>query len=65
MGGYAKACGYKVKVFNLVDPEKSDSWNVTGEVGINQMHAQIAVSTIIKNTLEGERPDPLIRCTLR
>lgn len=58
MGGYAKACGYKVKVFNLVDPEKSDSWNVTGEVGINQMHAQIAVSTIIKNTLEGERPDP-------
>ena len=58
MGGYAKACGYKVKVFNLVDPEKSDSWNVTGEVGINQLHAQIAVSTIIKNTLEGERPDP-------
>lgn len=58
MGGYAKSCGYKVKVFNLVDPEKSDSWNVTGEVGINQMHAQIAVSTIIKNTLEGERPDP-------
>ena len=58
MGGYAKACGYKVKVFDLVDPEKSDSWNVTGEVGINQLHAQIAVSTIIKNTLEGERPDP-------
>ena len=58
MGGYAKACGYKVKVFNLADPEKSDSWNVTGEVGINQLHAQIAVSTIIKNTLEGERPDP-------
>lgn len=58
MGGYAKACGYKVKVFNLVDPEKSDNWNVTVEVGINQMHAQIAVSTIIKNTLEGERPDP-------
>ena len=58
MGGYAKACGYKVKVFNLVDPEKSDSWNVTGEVGINQLHAQSAVSTIIKNTLEGERPDP-------
>lgn len=58
MGGYAKACGYKVKVFNLVDPEKSDSWDVTGEVGINQLHAQIAVSTIIKNTLEGERPDP-------
>lgn len=58
MGGYAKSCGYKVKVFNLVDPEKSDSWNVTGEVGINQMHAQIAVSTIIKNTLEGERSDP-------
>lgn len=58
MGGYAKACDYKVKVFNLVDPEKSDSWNVTGEVGINQLHAQIAVSTIIKNTLEGERPDP-------
>lgn len=58
MGGYAKACGYKVKVFNLVDPEKSDSWNVTGEVGTDQMLAQIAVSTIIKNTLEGERPDP-------
>ncbi len=58
MGGYAKACGYKVKVFNLVDPERSDSWNFTGEVGVNQMLAQIAVSTIIKNTLEGERPDP-------
>ena len=58
MGGYAKSCGYKVKVFNLADPEKSDSWNVTGEVGINQLHAQIAVSTIIKNTLEGEHPDP-------
>ena len=58
MGGYAKSCGYKVKVFNLVDPEKSDSWNVTGEVGIDQMLAQIAVSTIIQNTIEGEIPDP-------
>ncbi|WP_406534417.1 type IV secretory system conjugative DNA transfer family protein [Methanobrevibacter sp.] len=58
MGGYAKSCGYKVKVFNLVDPEKSDSWNVTGEVGIDQMLVQIAVSTIIQNTIEGETPDP-------
>ena len=58
MGGYAKSCGYKVKVFNLVNPEKSNSWNVTGEVGVNQMLAQIAVSTIIQNTLEGETPDP-------
>ncbi len=58
MGGYAKECGYKVKVFNLVDPSKSDSWNVTGEVGTDQLLAQICVSTIIRNTLEGGRPDP-------
>lgn len=58
MGGYAKASGYKVKVFNLVDPSRSDSWNITEEIGTNQLLAQIAVTTIIRNTLEGDRGDP-------
>ena len=57
MGGYAKACGYKLKVYNLIDPTQSDSWNVTKEVGTDQTLAQIAVTTIIKNTLEGQKGD--------
>ena len=58
MGGYAKQCGYKIRVFNLVDPKRSDSWNVTKEVGNDQYLAQVAASTIIKNTITGRVGDP-------
>lgn len=58
VGGYAKQQGYKVKVFNLVNPEHSDSWNVTSEVGTDQLLAQICVTTIINNTLNGGKTDP-------
>ena len=58
MGGYARDCGYKVKVFNLVDPSKSDSWNITADIKTDQLLVQIAVTTIIRNTLEGEKGDP-------
>ncbi len=47
---YLKNEGYEVKVFNLVNPEHSDSWNCLLEVEGQEIMAQIFVSVIIKNT---------------
>lgn len=47
---YLKNEGYDVKVFNLVNPEHSDSWNCLLEITGQEIMAQIFVSVIIKNT---------------
>ncbi|MBQ2924369.1 MAG: type IV secretory system conjugative DNA transfer family protein, partial [Anaerotignum sp.] len=54
MSVYLEKNGYKVSVFNLVHPEHSDRWNCLGEVGHDQMMAQICTDVIIKNTSSGK-----------
>jgi type IV secretion system protein VirD4 len=49
--------GYDVKMFNLVDPTYSDSWNCLAEITSNpdqiELMSQTFVEVIIKNTSEG------------
>ena len=47
---YLRRQGYVVKVFNLVQPENSDSWNCLAEVEGQELMAQLFVDVIIKNT---------------
>ena len=53
MAEYLRDNGYVVKVFNLISPENSDSWNCLREIeGDNQeLMAQIFCDVIIRNTL--------------
>ena len=46
--------GYDVKVFNLVNPEHSDSWNCMDDLGQDTLMAQILSSVIIGNTSNGK-----------
>ena len=48
--------GYTVRVFNLVNPEHSDSWNCMADLDGDTMMAQILTNVIISNTGKG-RPD--------
>ena len=48
--------GYTVRVFNLVNPEHSDSWNCMADLNGDTMMAQILTNVIISNTGKG-RPD--------
>ena len=47
---YLRSKGYEVKVFNLVTPEASDSWNCLGEIEGDELMAQLFCDVIIKNT---------------
>ena len=47
---YLRSEGYTVKLFNLVDPEHSDSWNCLAEIGGQEIMAQLFCDTVIKNT---------------
>lgn len=47
---YLRDKGYTVRVFNLVSPENSDSWNCLCEVEGQELMAQLFVDVIIKNT---------------
>lgn len=53
---YLRAHGYEVKVFNLVTPEASDSWNCLCEIEGEELMAQLFCDVIIKNT-GSERED--------
>ena len=57
---YLRDNGYIVKVFNLISPENSDSWNCLREIeGDNQeLMAQIFCDVVIRNTLLNNRLDP-------
>ena len=49
--------GYTVKVFNLVSPEHSDSWNCLSEIDGQETMAQLFCDIIIKNTTMNGKPD--------
>ena len=50
MAKYLEDNGYLVKVFNLVSPQHSDSWNFLAETEGEEIMAQTLVDVIIKNT---------------
>ncbi len=47
---YLIANGYIVRVFNLINPENSDSWNCLAEIEGQEIMAQLFSDVIIKNT---------------
>ena len=47
---YLRDQGYTVKVFNLVTPAASDSWNCLAEIEGQELMAQLFCDIIIKNT---------------
>lgn len=49
-----KKNGYEVKVFNLVNPEHSDSWNCMSDLGGDTLMAQVLTNVIIGNTSSGK-----------
>lgn len=59
---YLRKKGYKVRIFNLVDPKYSDSWNCLGEIMCNpdnvELMSQTFADVIIKNTGGGDSKDP-------
>lgn len=54
MAIYLQNNGYKVKVFNLINMENSDSWNCLKEIEGNELMAQVFADVIIKNTSSGQ-----------
>ena len=54
---YLRDQGYCVNVFNLVNPENSDSWNCLSEVEGQELMAQLFVDVIIKNTINNGKGD--------
>ena len=56
MAIYLKNNGYKVKVFNLINMQNSDSWNCLKEIEGNELMAQVFADVVIKNTSSGQ-PD--------
>lgn len=47
---YLRNKGYTVRVFNLVSPENSDSWNCLSDIQGDELMAQLFCDVIIKNT---------------
>lgn len=47
---YLENNGYLVRVFNLINPENSDSWNCLAEIEGQEILAQLFCDVIIKNT---------------
>ena len=54
MAIYLKNNGYKVKVFNLINMENSDSWNCLNEIEGSELMAQVFTDVVIKNTSAGQ-----------
>ena len=54
---YLRDQGFCVKVFNLILPENSDSWNCLSEVEGQELMAQLFVDVIIKNTNSNGKGD--------
>nr|WP_330393848.1 type IV secretory system conjugative DNA transfer family protein [Anaerocolumna xylanovorans] len=50
MSEYLRQNGYTVKVFNLVNPQNSDSWNCLAEIEGQELMAQLFSDVVIKNT---------------
>lgn len=47
---YLQDNGYTVRVFNLINPEYSDSWNCLAEIEGQEIMAQLFCDVIIRNT---------------
>ena len=47
---FIRDSGYTVRVFNLINPENSDSWNCLAEIEGQEIMAQLFCDVIIKNT---------------
>ena len=54
---YAKEAGCIVRIFNLVNPEHSDSWQCLKEIGGDELMAQIFAEIVIKNSNDGNKGD--------
>jgi len=54
---YLRDRDYTVRVFNLVSPENSDSWNCLSEIEGQELMAQLFVDVIIKNTTMNGKSD--------
>ncbi len=54
MAEYLQAHGYTIRVFNLVNPECSDSWDCLGEIRGDDLMAQIFASVVIQNSNNGK-----------
>ena len=54
MSEYLRAHGYAIRVFNLVNPECSDSWDCLGEIHGDDLMAQIFASVVIQNSNSGK-----------
>ena len=52
-----KKHGYKVRVYNLLQPKFSDSWNCMFDLGGDTLMAQILTDVIISNTKGDEKGD--------
>ena len=46
--------GYEVKVFNLVDPRHSDTWNCMSDLANDTLMEQVLTNVIIGNTSQGK-----------
>ena len=46
--------GYEVKVFNLVDPTHSDTWNCMSDIANDTLMAQVLTNVVIGNTSQGK-----------
>lgn len=53
MSDYLQAHGYTIRVFNLVNPECSDSWDCLGEIHGDDLMAQIFADVVIQNSSNG------------
>ena len=53
MAVYLENQGYDVKVFNLVSPQNSDSWNCIADINGDDLMAQTFTDVVIKNTTVG------------
>ncbi len=49
-----RQAGYEVRVFNLVNPEHSDSWNCMSDLKGDTLMAQVLTNVIIGNTSSGK-----------
>jgi len=53
MAVYLENQGYDVKVFNVVSPQNSDSWNCIADINGDDLMAQTFTDVVIKNTTVG------------
>ena len=54
MSDYLRAHGYTVRVFNLINPECSDSWDCLAEIHGSDLMAQTFADVVIKNSSNGK-----------